>query len=481
MIALYRGVQSNALPLLKHSAFFQYQALNSDHILLEHYSVKVARKLLQEKNDTYTAKDIEKLDTVGLSQFNKNIPKETNKFETANIVSLDKELPELSFFLDFQEYWLKPLAKIFNVSVKELKQTATNIAVNEWDIIPDERFIRDARNYGHKETHSRHSDIPPTQPYDFYLGYHAIFTMASRLLKKLPVVEGKYDWEDDLWADWLSGYLLSMDNGYFLADLRDPAPLVRRKWLNEKANDTWKWELEYNDFFEGLLSSKDDRTYICVNGSWSDNDGRGNNETYSLSSALVSVNNSTSLLKALVTCKDSNDYKLPYYNEEQFELDDSSFKMKGWLIEPSEYKKHDEIDPYAGELKFPMTKISQEYKELLKLDYCFLTKAYIDNESYSQGFTEMWTGSHTPYNEGTIREGNRLYISLDAVQQLCVKTDSSLIFKVSINRRSTTTDKELPDSVKYPKSYCNLYTLSKDGVIRDYQSRSYQLRQSHHH
>ncbi|MGK0272535.1 MAG: hypothetical protein ACI88H_003207 [Cocleimonas sp.] len=476
MIAINRGTQSNSLPLLKHSAFFLDQALNADHILLEHYSVKVARKLLQENNDIYTANEIEKLNTIEVSKFNKNKSKETNNFDTANIATLDKELPELSFFLDFQEYWLKPLANVFNVSVKELKQTAINIVINEWGVIPDERFIRDPRHHGHKETHSRHSSIPPTQSYDFYLGYHAIFTMASRLFKKLPVVEGKYDREDDLWADWLSSYLLSMDNDYLLADLRDPPPLVRREWLREKTTDSWRWEIEYNDFLEGLLLSKDGRTFICVTGSWSDNDGSGNNETYRVSSSLVSPNNSTSLLKALVTCKDSNDYKLPDYNEEQFELDDSSFKMKGWLLDPNEYKRLDGIDPYAGELNFPMTQISQEHKELLELDYCFLTRSYIDNGSYSQGFTEMWTDAHTPYNEGSIREGNRLYMSLDTLQKLCVKTDLSLIFKVSINRRSSTTDKELPDSVKYPKSYCSLYTLSKDGVIRDYQSRSYKLR-----
>jgi len=253
MIAIYRGIQSNYRPLLKHSNFFLTQALNSDHVLLEHYSVKVARKLMQEKNDIYTAKDIDKLKTVGLSQFNKNISKETNAFEIANIVPLDKGLPELSFFLDFQEYWLKPLANVFNVSVEELKQTAINIVINEWGVIYDERFIKDLRPHEHKETHAWHSSIPSTQPYDFYLGYHVIFTMASRLLKKLPVAEGKYEWEDDLWGDWVSSYLLSMDNGYFLADLRDPTPSIRRAWLREKTTDSWRWEIEYNDFLEGLL------------------------------------------------------------------------------------------------------------------------------------------------------------------------------------------------------------------------------------
>ena len=478
MIAIYRGAQSNLLLLLKHSTFFLSQALNADHILLEHYSVKVARKLLKEKNDIYTSYEIKKLNTVGISAFNKNISKEANNFETANIASLNKDLPKLSFFLDFQEYWLKPLANVFNVSIEELKQTAINIVIKEWGIISEERFIKDPRPHAHKETHARHISIPSTQPYDFYLGYHVIFTMASRLLKKIPVVKSKYEWEDDLWADWLSSYLLSMDNGYFLADLRDPAPLVRREWLSEKVTDSWRWEIEYNDFLEGLLLSKDDRTFICVTGSWSDNDGNGNNETYRISSSLVSINNSNSLLRALVSCKNPHDYKLPSYNEEQFELDDSSFKMKGWLVEPNEYKKLDEIDPYAGELKFPIRKISKEYEELLNLNYCLLTRAYMDNKGNYQGFSETWTDrrNNDRYSESTIRDGNRLYLSLDMLKHLCVKTELSLIFEVSINRQSTIHDRDEPDDVKYPGPYCNMYTLSKDGVIKDYQSKSYQLR-----
>lgn len=478
MIAIYRGAQSNVQPLFKHSAFFLNQALNADHILLEHYAARISQCLLKQKNDIYLADEKDKLGTVGVSAFSKTVLEETNKFETANISTIDKELPELSFFLDFQEYWLKPLASVFNVSVKELKRAAISIVVNEWGVTLDERFIKDPRPHGHKETHARHSSIPSTQPYDFYLGYHVIFTMASRLLKTLPIIEGKYDWEDDLWTDWLSSHHLSMNNGYLLADLRDPAPLVRREWLSKKTTDSWRWEIEYSDFLEGLLLSKDGRTFICVTGSWSDNDGSGNNETYSISSALVSVNNSASLLKALVSCKKPHDYKLPSYNEEQFELDDSSFKMKGWLIEPDEYKKLDEIDPYAGELKFPIQRISKEHEELLNLNYCFLTRKYMDEKGNSQGFSETWTDTRNDerYSESIIRDGERLYLSLDTLKHLCAQTKLSLIFKVSIKRQNSTHDRDVPDDVKYPGPYCNLYTLSKDGVIRDYQSRNYQLR-----
>lgn len=480
MIATYRGAQSNVQPLFKHSTFFLGQALNAGHILLEHYAAKISQCLLKQKNDIYLADEKDILEKVGVSAFSKTVRKENNKFGTANISTFDKELPELSFFLDFQEFWLKPLANVFNVAVKELKQTAINIVVNEWGVEFDEFHIKDNRNdlwkNSHRETYARHSSTPSTQSYEFYLGYHAIFTMASRLFKKLPVTEAKYGYEDDLWADWLSSYLLSMDNGYLLADLRDPAPLIRREWLSKKTTGSWRWEIEYSDFLEGLLLNKGGRTFICVTGSWSDNNGSGNNETYSISSALVSVNNSASLLKALVSCNNPHDYKLPSYNED--ELDDSSFKMKGWLVEPDKYKKLDEIDPYAGELKFPIRRISKEYEELLNLNYSLLTRTYLDDKGNSQGFSETWTDTHSNdrYSENIIRDGNRLYLSLDKLKHLCVKTNLSLIFNVSINRQSSTHDKDTPDDVKYPGPYCNLYTLSKDGVVRDYQSRNYQLR-----
>jgi hypothetical protein len=482
LIGVLRGAQEDISPLLSHSSFFLNQALNSDHALLENVSSKIAFKLLDHDPEIYNSKEIASLNSVKLSSYNKSIINRDSEFVKADIAIINKELPDLSFFLDYHEYWLKPLSNVFNVSVQELKKSAISIAINEWKITFDDTHIKDLRNgmwrNNHKETYASHSSTPTTQPYEFYLGYHAIFTMASRLFKQRPVAKSDNDWEDDRWQDWLSGYLLSMDNGYLLADLRDPAPCIRRGWLTEKISDSWRWEIQEKDFLEGLLFDKDDRTFICVTGSWSDNDSLGNNETYRISSALISTSNSDSLLKALVTCNNPHDYKLPSYNEDRFELDDSEFQMKGWLNEPDEYKRLDETDPYAGELKFPLRKVSEEYKELLELQYCFHKRSYQDTGNNLHGFSETWTDTRNNdrYSESSIREGNRLFISLDALKQLCVKTGLSLIFEVTINRQSSTYDREIPDDVKYPGPYCNLYTLSKDGVIKDYQSRSYQLR-----
>ncbi|WP_210456023.1 hypothetical protein [Vibrio crassostreae] len=476
LIAIYRGAQSNSLPLLKHSSFFMEQVQSSGHALIECLSSRVALKLLQEQHDIYTADDVDKLGRVGVSPFREKITDERGAFTTTNIARIDSELPELSFFTDFQEYWLKPLANVFNVSVKELKQSASSIIANEWGICLDEGFIRDPREYGNKETYSRHNSIPPTQRFDFYLGYHVIFIMASRLLKSTPVVKGLNDWRDDRWLEWFSRHSLSMDNGYLLADLRDPSPFVRRGWLEEKVTESWRWEVGNSDFFEGLLLRKDERTFICVAGCWSDNDSCGNSETYQISSALVSTENSDSLLRALVTCEDQHDYKLPRYEEDEFEWDDSEFRMTGWICESDNDKRLDEADPYAGEIQFPIRSIGDNYKKLLRLSYCLLTRNYEGEDGVIQGFSETWTDIYDRYNEGMIREGNRLYMSLDVLKTLCIKTNLSLIFEVSINRKSSTYERDLSYDIKYPGAYCNVYTLSRDGVIQDYQSRNYQLR-----
>jgi hypothetical protein len=446
--------------------------------LLAYFSSRIARDILQKQKDVYTTTEIDKLNKVGISPFRKVTPCDTNNFAVANIASNNKDLPNVSFFLDFQEYWLKPLAKVFNISIEELKQTAIRIVVKEWGVTPDDRFIRDPRNYAHKETHSRHTSIPPTQPFDFYLGYHSIFTMASRLLKKMPVVKNENDWDDDRWTEWLSNYLLSMNSGYFRSDLRDPAPFIRRKWLLEKSSDMWKWEIENKDFLEGLLLNVNNKTFICVNGYWSDNDGNQRKEDYHVCSALVTTKNSSSLLRALISCNSSQDYKLPLHSESEFELADPEFTLKGWLVEPNNYKKIDEVDPYAGELIFPIGKISEEHERLLNLDYCTLTKSYIDSAGECQGFSQTWTQTHSknPLEYSPIREGNRLFISLDKLKDLCAKTELSLIFEITIKRQISTTDKDIPDNVKYPRPYCNLYTLTKDGVIEDYKARGYQLR-----
>lgn len=478
LIGVLRGANEEISSLLKHRLFFLSQAINSGHALVEDFASKISFKLLEGSPDIYNTAEIDRLNSGMKSQFNKITLKKGDEYVRADIATADNGLPDLHFFMDFKEYWLRPLARVFNVSPNELEQAAVSILINEWGVVPDDKYIRDPRNYQHRETHTRHSSIPATQPYDFYLGYHVIFTLASRLFKKIPIVKDDSDSEDDRWLDWLSRYLLSMDNGYFLSDIRDPSPLIRRSWIAEKVSDSWRWEIKASDFLEGLFFIDNGCTFICVTGSWSDNNGAGNEESISISSALVSSSNSGSLLNALVTCDNSDDYKLPAYNEEQFELDDTEFSLKGWLSEPDDCKRLDETDPYAGELRFPTRKVSEEYKKILGLEFCLHSRAYTDTENTLHGFSESWADScaNDRYSEQLVRQGNRLYMSLDILKKLCMKDDSSLIFEVSISRQSSTTDKDMPDDVKYPRPYCNLYILSKDGVIRDYKSRNYQLR-----
>ena len=74
---------------------------------------------------------------------------------------------------------------------------------------------------------------PRVDNYSFYLSYHAMFVVAAKLLQKMPVVK-KHDWYEDEWTEWLQHHLLTHKDGRWLADRRDPAPLLQPEWINQR-------------------------------------------------------------------------------------------------------------------------------------------------------------------------------------------------------------------------------------------------------
>src|SRR5690606_30939479 len=100
---------------------------------------------------------------------------------------------DLSFGHDFDAYWLKPLGDVFKVPEKQIEELAIEVVLKDWQLSFSERFIRDPRqelwkNRRDGSTSFRHSSYPKTDDYRFYLSYHAMMTVAAKLLKTIPVI-----------------------------------------------------------------------------------------------------------------------------------------------------------------------------------------------------------------------------------------------------------------------------------------------------
>ena len=487
LIALSRAVLDNPVLLKDHSKIFSTLVIDDEpHILIQKHSSDIALVIETAFPGTYEKQVVEKMKNICNSPFpTKYADKYKEKIDTP--WHADDEIEktqDLSFGYDFDRYWFEPLGDVFGVSGKQTEDLARQVVLNDWNIQFDKQFISDPRqhiwnsNQHDRATWHSHSEYPRTDNYSFYLSYHSMLSVASKLLSKMPVIHS-HDWEEDEWGDWLNGHFLSRRDGYWLADRRDPPPIKRREWISEERSNDWQWEIKKADFFEGLFFDQNGETFICVSGSWSDNDGTGRQESYYISSAMSSTENNLSLLTALSTCSDPGNFKLPDYKEDQFEINEPGFCLTGWIVSPDNNKHLDASDPHAGDIHYPPRDISPEIIEFLQLTNDREKREYKNSEGNLVAVNQLWSESivNDIYREELVRQGNRIYFSFKSLLALCKSKTCSLVFKVQIERRFAYShyNRKESNEFRYPPAYCSVYCLTADGKFRD-AATSYQLR-----
>lgn len=381
---------------------------------------------------------------------------------------------------DFDRYWFEPLGDVFGISRKQVEELATEVVINEWRVDTDGSFPSDPRvglwrsSRNERETWHDHASYPRTDNYSFYLSYHAMLVVAAKFLQKMPIVHSR-DWVENEWADWFHWHLLTRNDGRWLADRRDPAPLLKRVWIHQKRIENWRSEITTVDFLDGILFERKGETWLNVFGSWEEGDSE-REESFHVSTALVSPAASQSLLNALTTCPDPYDFKLPDYQEERVEFESYPFVLKGWVWRENTDNRLDEYDPHAGQIAFPPYQVGKSILE--KLDLSSDTEQrewHLPNTDKASILCELWSTDMPRADEDPFRRGNRLSASLAFLKNLCLTLDCDLIFEVQINRRL----KHKPymgneDETGYTPPYSKIYVLSADGNLRDAETH-YQL------
>lgn len=488
LMALSRVAIDDPSALKRHSMVFSQLALEGmPHVLIQKYAKDIALSIETAFPGTYEAHVCVQLRNVGISQF----PKIEIEGYDANLKSpwhssseIDKKL-ELYFNYDFDSYWFPPLGDAFGISSGQVEDFAREIVIKEWHIKLDDKFIRDPRNnlwrsYRHeRETWHSHSSYPRIDDYSFYISYHAMLSVAAKLLNVMPVIYRKHYWhDDDPWINWLGRHTLTRADGRWLADRRDPLPLERRSWLHKEKTKKWPFEIETENFLEGLLIERDGKTWLNVYGSWNDCDSEyGNNENIHVSSALVSQKTSQALLNALTTCQNPHDFRLPNYKEENMEFVQAPFELMGWIKNHSVDTEIDGFDPHAGEISYPPYGIGKTFIEQFGLS-CdqFEREWYLPEMKQASLATEIWSLKRRTEREEFYRSGNRIQASLEFLKMFCKILKYELILKVEIERREHRSYYARSyDGNKYKPPHFKIYILSANGILRDTETK-YKLR-----
>lgn len=485
LIALARIAIDSPQKLRRYHSIFADLALDGlPHVLIQKFASDIALSIEAAFPETYDSGVTEKLRQVGISQMPvKEIDGyKENSEETPwhNRGEVDLNL-KLHFSWDFERYWFEPLGRVFGIPGNQVEELAREV-VKKWNIEIKDESIHDPReNLWHshryeRETSHSHGSYPRTDDYSFYISYHAMLSVAAKLLLEMPVID-EYNWCDDEWNDWLQRHTLTRFDGQWLADGRDAAPLERRSWLLEKTTENWRQELKPDDFLDCLLTQRNRKTWLNVRGSWSDNDNQRQENIY-IASVLVSQDTSQSLLNALSSCLNPHDFKLPAYQEEGMEFNESPFELQGWICRSSENEGIDVADPHAGKINYPPYKIADSIVERLRLSVDLEQRNwYMPNTSEESLVCDLWKLSDKYNQEEVPRHGIRMSASLEFLKILCSTLDRDLIVEVQIQRRFCRSSyyTRSNDDGEYSTPNSKIYILSADGKLRD-TGTCYQLR-----
>lgn len=479
LIAFSRVSLQYSQLLLEHKDVFVYYALAEPHILVQRFASEIACRLETLYPGSYDKATIGKLKSVGKSKepigdLNESKNIEDQRDEPREI---DDE-SNFHFGLDIGEYWYKPLGKVFGVSARHVERMASNVINQEWGLAFNGSYKDDPRSVIWdnstsriaKETWYRKTEYPRTDNLNFYLSYHAMFVVASKLLNVMPVKKGR--WSEDAFSDWLSIHLLTRQDGKWLSDAKGPSPINRPDWINDEKDDNWRTNITDDNFFKLLVIREGNEVCVNVVGGWEEkHDERI--ENVSVTSAIVSKESSAALLRALQTCSDPYDYKLPDYEEEDNEINSNPFMLKGWIKDDSVSKRLDEYDPYADNIDYPPYEVGEEFARTLSLSSDEEHKIWYNSETKLPVLkSEIWSSYRRTRDENPDQAGKRLRASLSLLKVLCIKFNCNLIFDVTISREIRY--KYRDDKNEYTKPQHKLFILTEDGILED-AGRNYQL------
>jgi len=488
LMAFARCVVVDANLLIKHHNIFSEIALNGEpHILIQKYAAKIALTIGSVDPLVYEKETIEELKKVGKTPF--PIQKSDNHSHKSDTPwhsegNIDASL-EVSFSYDFDSYWLKPLGEVFNVQMSQVQELATKVILSDWKLPFSGEFIRDPRqelwnNRRDRDTWYRHTSYPKIDAYSFYVSYHAMMAVASKLLTAMPIIHLR-DWHKNEWQEWLGRHLLVRKDQYWLSDRRDFIPVYRRVLIDENSNSDpdWCWHIWPKDFLDVLFHEQGGKTWLNIAGSW--NEYKNNhNEDICISSRLVPNWASSSLQKTIML----NESDIPghmslvnFDGKEYEESVDHPFKLRRWYEDNDCLYGIDEFDPYAGDIEYPPFKLDENISSELNISSDFHNRLWSTFEGDVVLESQLW-GAGKPlsaYND-IYCKGKRLQASLTFLKSMCESLNSDLVIQVDIKRQLTGVHRDKDNDVGYYPPYRKIYILSKDGKLRD-TTTTFELRE----
>lgn len=455
LVTLARLAEEQPVVLQKHARQFARLALDSlPHVLMRAFAANTALVLNSAFPGTYTDETIGALESINCSRLSPEKKQQR--------VDSPARREHIGYELDLKPYWFMPLGRVFGISADEVTDQ-----VAQWvgkDCVRGRwRSGGEARReqFRRQRVSPYKSDYPAVDNHEFYLAYHAMFCVAGELLSEYPVAIDR--WELHPFEGWLRRHQLAHNDGRWLADCRDPWPIERRSWQNEKCSESWRWEIVRKDFEDALCIDGALPVRLPVWGKWHFSEG-SKTEEFSIFSALVSETAAESVLCQLQVARDPNEGFLP--DDDHYEtVRLGRQQVWGWIKSPDSAYGLDQFDPNAGQLPFPAASPGKEVRSSFDLHLGKDGRRWCSGVQGAEVFrAEVW-GDRTNESDYSYPEfGRMLYVNTDFLRGLLKRFKRCLIIKVEISRRESSYTRN--SEYLYVPPYYRLFVVDSSGNVR---------------
>ncbi|MGX4802063.1 AVAST type 3 anti-phage nuclease/ATPase Avs3a [Bradyrhizobium guangdongense] len=465
LIGLARAAKDHPEALVTHTDFLVQAAIEAEpHVLVRSFAAQALLSLLASGHlrDNELA---QKLKLVNVSPFERIA---SNRYKRAQPREVQQDVEkEFYFGMDMRQYWFEPLGNHFAKSAIDIEDDVFHVIKEEWQHPGSGSWKEDERQkrglFRDGETYYRHGGSPRSHDINFYLSYHALMTVAGKLLASTPL-HFDPDSYDETFSDWLGRHDLTRTDKRWLADRRDAAPLEWPDWKNEESAENWQSTITRADLDRalGLTNNK-----LNLWGQWTTVSGR-RIETLQVRSALVNATRSVSLLRALQTSEAPDRHYLPNADDDvdRGQIDDGEFNLKGWIVNREHSEGLDGEDPWAGAIRSPPPAPAPFVIELMALTENTDLRVWSAGEEPAI-CARVWGYYREKDDEDQEEDsGVRIRADLDFVVSFLRKIDMDLIVKVGIDRRFRRSRHEsFADDLGYIPDSTKFFLIRSDGSV----------------
>lgn len=429
VIALARAAKESGETVARHEEFLRSLANRKNgHVVIRHFAARALLDLADQSFIVITASERAALQGINRSNLPTRPRSEAPREVGDGWGDWGDEPKTFRFDYAFSKEFMKPIGRCFGKSRVEMQAAAAKIIRDGWklqesgDYKEDTRamrkFFRDDRSRGSDEL-GRVSDLQE------YLSWHAGMTLVGELLETDALFEDDGDSWDTL-AHRLKDHSLFRDDGLWLFDMRDPLP---GKLAAPDKHQPAKWVAALSSrIAEREIHLPTGR--MVVSGRWTSFHGDKKLKV-AVRSALVSVDRSRALVRALQSNGDPMNYCLPDF-EDGSEIDEGGYQLKGWLREGGDHSGLDARDPWVGGIASRNEEPARPFKMVLGLRGGRDGKSWIGTSEVAI-LAERW--SDGPEEDNKQREhGKRLSASPEAIAALTRATDLNFIVEVTVTR-----------------------------------------------